>query len=107
VAITGLLAAFPGVERSAALFPSTAEVVSSFERAGFRAERVEDVIEPWRVGLGSWSAGVRSIRHIDSAFRPLDDAEFAVGLRVVAETYPDTAGPIANDATLRLIVLAR
>src|SRR5580704_13764688 len=67
VAITGLLAAFPGVERSAASFPSTAEVVSSFERAGFRAERVEDVVGPWRVDLGSWSAGVRSMRHIDSA----------------------------------------
>jgi ubiquinone/menaquinone biosynthesis C-methylase UbiE len=103
--ITGLFAAFPGIERSARSFPSTDEVRSSFEKAGFSTEHVEDVIEPWRFELTAWTDRVQSVRHIDSALRPLDDAEFAEGLRVVLETHRDSRDPIASDSTLRLIIL--
>jgi SAM-dependent methyltransferase len=106
VAITGLFAAFPGIERSAQSFPSTDAIVSCFENAGLRVARVDDVVEPWRFDLAAWTDRVRSLRSTDSALRPLTDTEFAEGLRVVTDTYRAADGPIGSDGTLRLIVFA-
>jgi hypothetical protein len=105
VPVSGLFVAFPGIERSARSFPSTDEVLSSFERAGFHTLHVDDVIEPWRFDLGVWLERVQSLRHLDSALRPLDDAEFAEGVRLVSETYRHSPGPIPSDGTLRVIIL--
>jgi ubiquinone/menaquinone biosynthesis C-methylase UbiE len=105
VPVTGLLRAFPGIERSAAAFPSTGAVVSCFEGAGFGVARIEDVIEPWQFDLGTWVARARSVRDTDSALLPLTDAEFTEGLRLVTEAHREVVGPIRSHSTLRLIVL--
>ena len=104
--LTGLLGSFPGIERAAATFPSTDEIVSTFQTAGFTLDTVHDVVEPWRTDLATWLARVHSIRHTDSALRPLHDHEFAEGVRIVTDTYRDAAAPVASDTTLRLLVLA-
>jgi len=106
VAVTGLLASFPGIDRAAATFPSTNDVVTCFEAAGFTVDRVQDVVEPWRFDVATWADRIASMRHVDSAFRPLTDAEFAAGVRTVLDAHPDATVPIASDTTLRLIVLA-
>jgi SAM-dependent methyltransferase len=115
VTVTGLLALFPGIERSATTFPSTDAVTSSFEHAGFALARVVDVVEPWRFDLEVWADRVRSIRHTDSALRPLTDAEVDDGLRIVRDLHGQTGSdetrshatvPIASDMTIRLVVLA-
>lgn len=105
VPATGLLGAFPGTERVAATFPSTGEVVASCEGAGFTVRHVEDVVEPWRVELPAWRARARDLRHVDSWYRELTDAEIAEGLRSVEAAYAGVDGPIASDVTLRLLVV--
>ena len=104
VPVTGLFASFPGIARAAATFPSSREVASSFASAGFALASVADVIEPWRFDLTAWTARVRSLRHIDSALRPLTDTEVADGVRIVEEAHRGARGPIASDGTLRLEV---
>jgi SAM-dependent methyltransferase len=103
---TGLLALFPGIDRAAATFPTTSATVATFEAAGFTLDAVHDVVEPWRTDLPAWLARVHSIRHTDSALRPLHDDEFAEGVRRVSDTYRATPGPIPSDMTLRLLVLS-
>jgi SAM-dependent methyltransferase len=105
--VTGLLATFPGIERSASTFPLTDEVVSSFARAGFTLAAIVDVGEPWRIDLTAWFDRVRRLRHVDSALRPLTDAEIELGLGMADQRYRDAPGPIASDTTLRLVVLSR
>lgn len=107
VPITGLLAAFPGIDRAAGTFPSTEELVRCFDRAGFELAALEDVVEPWRVDLSIWPDRIRSIRHADSALRPLTDAEIEDGIRVVVETYRGVPGRIPSDGTLRLVSFRR
>jgi len=106
VAVTGLLASFPGIDRAAATFPSTQDVVTCFEAAGFTLDRVQDVVEPWRFDVATWADRIASLRDVDSAFRPLTDDEFAAGVRTVLDAHPDATVPMASDTTLRLIVLA-
>lgn len=105
--MTGLLASFPGIARAAATFPSSDEVASSFASAGFALDSVTDVIEPWRFDLADWTARVRSVRHLDSALRPLTDTEVAEGLRIVEDAHRAAPGPITSHATLRLAVFRR
>lgn len=78
--VTGLLAFFSGIERSAQSFPSTTSASSAFESAGFIVDRVVDVVEPWRFHLDAWVDGVHRIRHVDSMLRTLTDTEFDTGV---------------------------
>ncbi|HEY7072868.1 MAG TPA: class I SAM-dependent methyltransferase [Acidimicrobiales bacterium] len=103
---TGLLAMFPGIDRAAATFPSTSSTVAVFESAGFSLDGVHDVVEPWRADLPAWLARAHSIRHTDSALRPLHDDEFAEGVRRVTDRYRGATGPVPSDITLRLLVLS-
>ena len=64
------------------------------------------MVEPWRTDLPAWLSRVHSIRHTDSALRPLHDDEFAEGVRRVTEAYRATPDLIPSDTTLRLLVLS-
>jgi SAM-dependent methyltransferase len=105
LSFAGLFELFPGIDRSAATFPRTDDVVGRFERAGFGLHRVVDVAERWTFDLGPWTERVRSIRHTDSALRPLTDAEIEAGIAAAHERYADVAGPIVSETALRLVVL--
>jgi SAM-dependent methyltransferase len=105
--LTGLFEHFPGIERSAAAFPRTDDVVATFERAGFARRVVVDVPERWTFELDAWTERVRSVRHVDSGLRPLTDDEIEAGIASVHATYADQPGPIVSDTTLRLVVLGR
>ena len=103
VAVTGVFSAFPGIERSAAAFPSTDVVTASFVAGGFEVERVVDVVEPWRFDVESWERLVSSVRATDSLLRRLTDEEVDAGVRsVIATTTAD--GTVQSDVTLRLVV---
>ena len=104
VPITGLYRLFPGHERASATFPATDDVVTSFERAGFTLDRTHDVVEPWRIDPATWEERVRSIRHRDSGLRHYTDDEFEAGVARITARLAD--GPVPNDLTLRLVVLA-
>jgi SAM-dependent methyltransferase len=106
VPVTGLLAHFPGIERSAATFPSTDEIGSDFAAAGFGAVAAVDVIEPWRFELDSWSARIGSLRNADSALRPLTDDEITRGIAAVRDRYATTPDRVPGDATIRLLALS-
>jgi SAM-dependent methyltransferase len=106
VPVTGLLAEFPGIERSAATFPSTQDVRDAFGAAGFACRSVTDVVEPWRFGLETWAAMVWSMRAADSALRPLTDDEIRTGIDRVRVRHDQAPGPVANDLTLRLLVFS-
>jgi len=107
VPVTGLYRLFPGHERVAATFPATAEVVASFEAAGFSLAGIHDVMEPWRLDLPTWQERIRAVRHTDSALRHYTDDEFEAGVARVIARYAAVPGPVANEFTLRLLVLAR
>jgi ubiquinone/menaquinone biosynthesis C-methylase UbiE len=107
VPITGLLARFPGIERSAMTFPSSASVVSWFEHAGLAKRAVRDVVEPWVFDMQSWVGHVRRLKDTDSALRPLTDEEVDEGIeRVMAEHGPE-ATDVASRGTIRLIVFGQ
>lgn len=105
IEVTGLLGTFPGIERSAATFPSTASVTSPFVAAGFAVERVVDVVEPWRFDLHVWVDRVHRIRHVDSMLRPLTDTEIDTGVRSVLAVHGPEDRTVPGDLTLRLVVL--
>jgi ubiquinone/menaquinone biosynthesis C-methylase UbiE len=106
MAPSGMFSYFPGMDRSAATFPTTAAITAAFEATGFTAAAVHDVIEPWRPTLDDWIAQVQRLHHVDSALRPLDDDEIAEGIRRVTDAYRDCDGPLPHDTTIRLLVLA-
>jgi ubiquinone/menaquinone biosynthesis C-methylase UbiE len=103
--LSGLFGHFPGIDRAAATFPVTDEVVQTFGRAGLSTERQIDVVEPWTFELDSWLDRVHAIRHTDSALRPLTDEEFDEGVRRVAAVHGDRVGPIDTELVIRLLVL--
>ncbi|HEV2069182.1 MAG TPA: class I SAM-dependent methyltransferase [Acidimicrobiales bacterium] len=103
--VTGLLAFFPGIERSARSFPSTTSTSSAFESAGFIVDRVVDVVEPWRFHLDAWVDRVHRIRHVDSMLRTLTDTEFDTGVGSVLATFGPEEGAVPSDLTLRLLIL--
>jgi SAM-dependent methyltransferase len=102
---TGLLASFPGIERSVATFPRTADVVGLFRVHGFGDHTVIDVPERWEFEIDAWVARARSVRSTDSIFRPLTDDEFEAGLVGLLHRYRDHRGPIVSETALRLLVL--
>jgi hypothetical protein len=106
VPVTGLLAHFPGIERSAATFPSTDEITTVFVAAGFQTMTAVDVVEPWRFELEPWSERIRSLRNADSALRPLTDDEIARGIAAVRVRYATRPDRVVGDATIRLLVLS-
>ncbi len=103
--VTGLLAFFPGIERSTQSFPSTTSVCSSFESAGFIVDGVVDVVEPWRFHLDAWVDRVHRIRRVDSMLRTLSDTEFDTGVGSVLATFGPEEGAVPSDLTLRLLIL--
>jgi SAM-dependent methyltransferase len=105
--MTGVLADFPGIDRSAATFPVTDDVVASFAGGGFRLERVDDVVEPWRFELDAWVERVRAMRDVDSALRPLTDDEVDAGVQAVIDAHASGDGMIESDLTLRLLTFVR
>lgn len=106
VPLTGLLANFPGSERSARAFPSTARIADAFRAAGLPLQDVVDVVEPWVWDLPTWVARVRALRDTDSACRPLTDSEVDEGIRRVTASH--AAGePLRSDGTIRLLCLRR
>lgn len=102
VPITGLFSAFPGIQRSAGFFPSTAEIIECLEAAGFYVESTMDVVEPWHFDLETWTVQARSIRHTDSALRSLTDSEFEEGLRRAGASHSKIR-QIESNGTLRLL----
>lgn len=63
----------------------------------------------WVVDRTAWADRARSLRHVDSAFRPLTDAEFEAGVAsVLGASEPDAgAGLLVSEGTLNLAVLRR
>ena len=107
VPVTGTFAAFPGIDRAAATFPSTAAVVDAFEAVGFGVGRVIDVVEPWTFALDAWERRAGSVRSTDSLLRVLTDDEVEAGMQAVAATA-GADGTVRSDVTLRLVTfLAR
>jgi len=102
---TGVLAGFPGIDRSVATFPTTAEIVALFSSQGFLQHEVIDVRERWELDLDAWVTRARSIRSTDSIFRPLTDGEFEAGVAAVVEGHRDEPGRLVSNTTLRLLVL--
>jgi len=100
----GYFRLFPGAERAAATFPTTAAIVEAFGRAGFGGATITPVGEDWGVAPGPWAARARTLRHVDSALRPLTDEEFAAGIAAV-EALAD-AGTAARPAVLHLDLVA-
>lgn len=105
VQVTGFLARFPGVDRATRRFPSTGEATQWFTAVGFTDPAITDVVEPWSFELEAWVARVRELRHVDSALRPLTDAEVEAGIAAVLEEHGGSAGPVVSETTLRLLVL--
>lgn len=103
--VTGVFGAFPGHERAAATFPSSAELVAAFERGGFRLDTVTTVPEVWRFDLDQWRDRVRDLRHVDSLLRPLTDDEIAAGIAAVEEQTAGGRVQIVSDTRLSLLVL--
>ena len=104
-----VLRRFPGMDRVAATFPTTGAVVEACEGGGLRFEAVTPVTEVWTFDRAVWAERARSLRHVDSAFRPLTDAEFDAGVAAVLAA-PDARGagdPLVSEATLNLVVLRR
>jgi SAM-dependent methyltransferase len=104
--MTGLFRYFPGVERSAATFPTTVAISEAFARHGFRADTVVDVAEDWSVGVDEWAAKVRQLRHVDSGLRPMTDDEVEAGIAAVEKAFGARPGPAPNVMTISLLVLA-
>jgi SAM-dependent methyltransferase len=104
VPVTGAYRLFPGHERVSATFPATGDVVATFEGAGFAVAGVHDVVEPWPLDPATWEERVRAIRHKDSGLRHYTDEEFEAGIARITARLAD--GPVPNDLTLRLVVLA-
>jgi ubiquinone/menaquinone biosynthesis C-methylase UbiE len=104
--LTGLFARFPGSERSAATFPSSASVFAAFERGGFTAVAAGNVVESWRFDVEQWRERVRALRHVDSWLRPLTDDEIAAGLAAVEQLADDSSAPLVSETQLSLLVLA-
>jgi hypothetical protein len=103
--ITGLFRHFPGIERSAATFPTTAAVIDAFGHGGFGPGAVTDVAEDWSVDVSEWAAKIRDLRHVDSALRPLTDEEVEAGIASVLRTVGGH-GRVANKTTITLVALA-
>jgi SAM-dependent methyltransferase len=104
--VTGLLAHFPGIDRSAATFPASTAVLDACARGGFTPRQVVSVPEVWRFELGDWLDRVQALRHVDSALRPLTDDEFAAGLAAVRRLARPGRGTLVSETTLTLLVLA-
>lgn len=100
---TGLWARFPGSARAAATFPTTASIVSTFEREGFTHRTTLEVVETWRFDLDTWVQRANSVRHTDSALRPLTDREFSGGIDAIREAFAGEPGPIESETVLRLV----
>jgi SAM-dependent methyltransferase len=107
VPVTGLLADFPGIERSVATFPGTGEVTATFTAAGFEPVGQVDVVEPWSFSLDAWPDRVRTMHHTDSALRPLTDDEIEAGIAAVLTRFGDHDGPAPSPGRLRLLVARR
>jgi SAM-dependent methyltransferase len=107
VPITGLLSRFPGIERSATAFPSTAEVTATFIAAGFEPVAQTDVVEPWAFPLDTWPDRVRTMHPTDSALRPLTTDEIETGIAAVLDRFSGGNGPVPSPGTLRLLVFRR
>ena len=107
VPVTGLLAEFPGIERSVAAFPSTAEVAATFTGAGFDPVRQVDVVEPWAFPLDTWPDRIRTMHPADSGLRPLTVDEIEAGIEAVLERFSGQDGPAPSPGTLRLLVFRR
>ena len=104
-----VLRRFPGIDRVVATFPTTGAVVEACERGGLWPDAVTPVTEVWTFDRSVWAERARSLRHVDSAFRPLTDAEFDAGVAAAlgpGGTDPG-AGPLVSEVTLNLVVLRR
>lgn len=106
-AIGGFFAAFPGIDRAAGTFPATADIVAAFAAHGFVLAQTIDVPERWEFEPAAWIERAISMRHTDSAFRPLTDDEFDAGIRNLRAQYEGVAGPIVSETPLRMLVLER
>jgi SAM-dependent methyltransferase len=104
--MTGLFRYFPGIERSAATFPTTIAITEAFTGHGFRADTVVDVAEDWSVEVDEWAAKIRQLRHVDSGLRPLTDDEIEAGIAAVENAFGGQPGPAPNVMTILLLVLA-
>ena len=98
---------FPGIERSVATFPSTAEVDATFSAAGFDSVRQVDVVEPWTFPLDTWPDRVRTMHPADSGLRPLTVDEIEAGIETVLDRFSGQEGPAPSPGTLRLLVFRR
>jgi ubiquinone/menaquinone biosynthesis C-methylase UbiE len=94
---------FPGIERSAAAFPSTRHVTDTLARRGVRLVTQVDVIEEHVLASG-WESQLRELRSADSLLRPLSDAEFESGVAYLRALPTDAPGAQCHRVTLRLLV---
>jgi hypothetical protein len=101
VPVTGAFGRFPGIDRAAATFPSSASVVEAFERHELHHDGNEDVVESWRIGVDDWRARVAAVRASDSLLRHLTDDEIRVG--VAANEQHARGGHVDSAVTLRLL----
>jgi SAM-dependent methyltransferase len=89
---------FPGARRVAETFPDLERTATLFGRAGFRVERVEEVLQASAPSHRALLERVRRGRHADSTLAGLGDQEFAQGLAALERAA--SAGPVLDRLTL-------
>jgi SAM-dependent methyltransferase len=103
----GLMGLFPGIERSIARFPSTAELVARADRQGLALVDAIEVDEVWRWDLRAWADAMAEVRHGDSMLVPLTDDEVATGLAAVRAEGACRPGVQDVHLPLRLVTFSR
>jgi len=97
-------AQFPGIERSVAQFPPTADVVAALGAAGLALVHQEDVAEVHDLAA-EWADKIGRQRTADTMLRPLTDDEFSAGVAAVGAAVAQ--GRQSVDVALRLLVCRR
>jgi SAM-dependent methyltransferase len=98
-----LFAAFPGIDRSTAAFPSSGNVADALGAAGMKVLATGDIVEAHDVP-NPWESRLRELRSVDSLLRPLTDQEFEAGIDTLARQLPCDVTTLTHRATLRLLV---
>jgi SAM-dependent methyltransferase len=96
-------AAFPGIERSVAAFPSSRAVTDGLEAQGMPPIATTDIVEVHDVP-NPWEERLRELRSVDSLLRPLSDAEFESGIASLRRTLVSDVAVLEHHAILRLLV---
>jgi ubiquinone/menaquinone biosynthesis C-methylase UbiE len=98
------LSAFPGIERSVSVFPSTQHVIDRLALHGMHLVTQFDVEEAHDLATASWESTLRELRVVDTMLRPLSDAEFEAGITSLRSVLASDQAAHTHRVTLRLVV---